>query len=83
MIFFKKKNKTMTNWEKYFSTPEKTSDTLERIGLHNLSICKDFCVFYEECNKESELIDNFDCCDGIKYFLQKDVKGTDKCQEIQ
>lgn len=60
----------MRNYEKYFGTPELASNTLEDILFNKKDIC-DFCSLKDECEKNSEIIDDFDCCDGIKYFLLK------------
>ena len=60
----------MTNYEKYFGSPEKTANTLEEIIFNKKSICRDFCSMFTECGKNLEILDDYDFCDGIKYFLK-------------
>lgn len=64
----------MTNYEKYFKDIDTASKTLEDLGFQKLNICKNFCVFYNDCNNDNPIIDDYDCIDGIKYFLQKECK---------
>lgn len=64
----------MTYYEKYFGTPEKTANTLEDIIFNKKSICKEFCSLFKDCGKELEILDDYDCCDGIKYKLNEKVE---------
>lgn len=72
----------MTNYKKYFGTPELAAETLEKIMYGQLNICDLMCNF-SKCNKDinfnnnldcvnDPLLDDYDCCDGIKYWLEKD-----------
>ena len=73
----------MINFEKYFGTPEKAAETLEKLSFGSLTICEDFCKLYSDCSNVNTLTDDYDCCDGIKYFLIDEEGNVEKCQETQ
>lgn len=70
----------MTNFEKYFGNTKKASETLEKIMFGQINICKDLCNFKNDNCVDNELLDNYSCCHGIRYFLEskdKDEKNKD------
>lgn len=64
----------MTNYQKYFGTSELAAETLENIIFGKIKVCSDFCNF-SNCEPDcanNQLLDDYDCCNGIKVWLEKD-----------
>ena len=68
----------MTYYEKYFGNVEKAAETLEKILFGQIDICRDLCNFKNNSCEENELLDNYSCNHGIKYFLQNEINKKEE-----
>ena len=71
----------MINFEKYFGDPKIASETLEKILFGQINICDDLCNFKNDDCNENELLDNYSCCHGIRYFLESKSEKEEKLKD--
>lgn len=64
----------MNNFEKYFKDPRTAAETIERILFGQLNICDSMCRFSSDESCTDQVHDDYDCCDGIRYWLEQECK---------